>query len=70
MYVLVSVCSYLGKRVIIDTWCVPVSICLIGLRSVLVSERIVSDFRPGEKHFEIGIVGFFMKRRLLLIRLS
>ena len=36
MYVSVSVCSYLGKRVIIDTWCVPVSICLIGLKSVLV----------------------------------
>ena len=50
--------------------CFPCWYVSFGKGSLLVSERIVSEFRSGEKHFEIGIVGFFMKRRLLLIRLS
>ena len=32
MYVSVSVCSYLGKRVVIDTLYVPVSVCLFWVK--------------------------------------
>ena len=36
-----------------------------GKRSILVSERIVSEFRSGEKYFKIGIVGFFHEAKVV-----